>query len=260
MKTRLQIICLVCLSVLPGIAQLKKAVNPPAPGFDLAGSDGRAVQIADQVMAAMGGRAAWDDTQLISWNVNGVRKLVWDKWSGNVRVDNLHNDQTILLNINNGMGRVYRNGEEVTEPDSVAKYVRQGKQHWLIDSYWLLLPFRLKDTGVTLKYLGTEPTQTGQTADVLQLNLKQVNSGARYKVWVDKKTRLVTQWAHFANFADKQPLFTLPWANYAHYGNILLASNRGDQNLTDIMVFTGLPGEVFSDFTRTDLSRYSEPK
>ncbi|GAB3950286.1 hypothetical protein GCM10028805_28020 [Spirosoma harenae] len=262
MKTRLLVICLVWFSVLPGLAQLQKITNPPAPGFNLAGSDGQALLVADQVMAAVGGRAAWDDTQLIAWNVNGVRKLVWDKWSGNVRVDNLYDDQTILLNVNNGMGRVYRNGEELTEPDSVAKYVRQGRQHWLMDSYWLLLPFKLKDNGVTLKYLGTEPTQNGLPADVLQINLKQNNPvvDTRYKIWVDKKTRLVSQWAQYAKPTDKQPIFTLPWANYQQHGSILIASNRGDQKLTDIMIFTGLPGEVFSDFTRTDLSRYSEPK
>ena len=244
------------------LAQSRKAPNPPAPGFDVAGSDPRAVQIADEVMAAMGGRAAWDDIQLVAWNFDGVRKFVWDKWSGDVRVDNLHDDQTILLNINNNMGRVYRNGEEVIATDSVSKYVRQGKQNWINDSYWLLMPFRLKEAGVTLKYLGAELSRTGKATDVLQLTLKNgsLAPGARYKIWVDKKTRLVTQWAHFPKLTDKQPIFTLPWDDYEQHGDILLASDRGNLELTDIMIFTGLPGEVFSDFTRTDLSRYPEAK
>lgn len=253
---------LLWLSVAAVVAQVKKSPNPPVPGFDVAGSDARAVQIADAVMAAIGGREAWDETQLIAWNFDGLRKLVWDKWSGDVRVDNLLDDQTVLLNITNDMGRVFRDGEELTHPDSVTKYVRQGKRNWVNDSFWLLMPFKLKDTGVTLKYLGDEPTQAGKPAEVLQLTFKSASNapGSKYKVWVDKKSRLVTQWAQYAKVTDTEPLFTHPWDDYQPHGDLLLSGDRGNRDLTDIMVFTGLPGEVFSDFTRTDLSRYPQAK
>ena len=244
------------------MAQPTKPANSSAAGFDAAGSDARAIQLADAVMNAMGGRDAWNETQLITWSFAGARKFVWDKWSGDVRIDNLHDDQTVLLNINNDKGRVFRNGDELTNPDSVTKYVRQGKQHWVNDSYWLLMPFKLKDPGITLKYLGDDITQTGKPADVLQVTFKNGSAmpGNRYKLWVDKKLRLITQWAQYPKLTDQTPIFTLPWDDYQQHGGILLASNRGGRNITDIMVFTGLPGEVFSDFTRTDLSRYPQAK
>ena len=212
MKAVIGCLFLIWFSMTLVVAQLRRAPNPPAPGFDIAGSDPRAVQIADGVMAAM--------------------------------------------------GRVFRNGEELTNPDSVAKYVKQGKRNWLNDSYWLLMPFKLKDNGVTLKYLGDELTQAGKPADVLQLTFKNgpVASGSKYKVWVDKKSHLVSQWAQYPKLTDNDPLFTLPWDDYQTHGSILLSGERGDHDLTDIMVFTGLPGEVFSDFTRTDLSRYPQAK
>ena len=258
MKIAVRFLALLWLSVAVVTAQSKKVTNPPATGFDAAGSDARAVQIADAVMVAVGGREAWDETQLITWNFDGVRKIVWDKWSGDVRIDNLHDDQTILMNINNDMGRVFRNGEELTKPDSVAKYVKLGKRTWINDSYWLLMPFKLKDAGVTLKYVGDEPTQAGKPADILQLTFKNslAAPGSKYKIWVDKKSHLVSQWALYSKPTDKEPFFTLPWDDYQTHGDILLSGDRGDHELIDIMVFTGLPGEVFSDFTRTDLSRY----
>ena len=37
--------------------------NPPADGFDLENSDEAAMDIADEVMKAMGGRANWDQTR-----------------------------------------------------------------------------------------------------------------------------------------------------------------------------------------------------
>ena len=246
------------LGSVSGMAQSKKSPNPAAPGFDAAGSDARAVQVADEVMAAMGGRKAWDNTHLISWNFFGARQLIWDKWTGNVRVDNLKNDQTVLLNVNNDKGRVFRNGAEVIEPDSVAKYVKQAKAAWINDSYWLVMPFKLKDSGLTIKHIGEENTQDGKAADVLQLTFKGVGvtPDNKYKVWVDKASHLVWQWAYYPKFSDEKPGFTLPWIDYKKHGNILLSGERGQRDLTDIRVFTGLPGEVFSDFARPDLSRY----
>ena len=241
-------------------AQSKKSANPAAAGFDMAGSDAKAVQLADEVMRAMGGRKAWDNTHLIAWNFFGFRKLVWDKWTGDVRVDNLRDDQTVILNINNDKGRVFRQGVEVTDPDSVAKYVKAGKAAWINDSYWLVMPFKLKDSGVTLKYLGDDATKDGKPAEVIQMTFKNVGNTPdnKYKVWVDKTSHLVTQWAQYPKFTDEQPRFTLPWADYQKHGPILLSGERGERDLTDIRVFSGLPGEVFSDFTRPDLTRYPE--
>ena len=263
MKTRQLLLFFLIISASTGVAQSRKSANPPAPGFDMAGSDPKAVQIADAVMAAMGGRKAWDDTHLIAWNFFGFRKLVWDKWTGTVRVDNLRDDQTVLLNINTDKGRVFRDGKELTEPDSVAKYVKAGKAAWINDSYWLVMPFKLKDSGVTLKYLGdTTATKDGKPADLIQLTFKGVGvtPDNKYHVWVDKQSHLVTQWAHYPKYTDETPRFTLPWSDYQKHGSILLSGERGDRDLTEIMVFSGLPGEVFSDFTRTDFSRYPQAK
>ncbi|GAA4452390.1 hypothetical protein GCM10023189_15730 [Nibrella saemangeumensis] len=246
----------------PACSQNRKSANPPADGFDMAGSDPKAVQIADQVMEAMGGRANWDKTRLISWTFFGNRRLVWDKWTGNVRVDNLKDDQTILLNINTDKGRVFRNGKELTEPDSVTKYVKMGKGMWINDSYWLVMPFKLKDSGVTLKHLGDGKTQDGKDADLLQLTFKGVGNTPdnKYHVWVDKNSRLVSQFAYFPKYTDEQPRFVNPWTNYEKHGSILLSGKRGDREITDIRVFNGLPGEVFTSLDRTDLSRYPEAK
>ncbi|MEJ2086172.1 MAG: hypothetical protein P8Y44_10915, partial [Acidobacteriota bacterium] len=50
--------------------------NPPAPGFNAEASDDEAIVIADQVMEALGGRKAWDDTRYLTWNFFGRRRHV----------------------------------------------------------------------------------------------------------------------------------------------------------------------------------------
>lgn len=244
-----------------GFAQ-KKSPNPPADGFDIAGSDAKAIALADQVMENMGGRKNWDKTHYIAWNFFGNRKLIWDKWTGNVRVDNLRDDTSILLNINDGKGRVYKYGKEQTHPDSLAKYLKQGKGAWINDGYWLLMPFKLKDSGVTLKYLGDDKTQDGVEADVIQLTFKHVGNTPdnKYKVWIKKTNPMVWQWAYFPRYDAEKPGFIRPWTDYKKYGKIYLSGERGDRDLTDIMVFDQLPDTIFTDFKRPDLSQYQQAK
>ncbi|MBO0931352.1 hypothetical protein J2I48_10125 [Fibrella sp. HMF5036] len=238
---------------MPLLAQKKN--NPAAPGFDMAGSDKRAIQIADEVMAAQGGRKAWDQTRHIAWTFLGFRRLHWDKWTGNVRVDNLKNDQSVVLNINTDKGRVFRNGKEETQPDSVAKFVKAAKSAWINDSYWLLMPFKLKDSGVTLKDLGEAKTQDGQPADLLQMTFKGVGDTPqnKYQVWVDKTTRLVSQWAYYPKFSDEKPGFVLPWTDYKDYGKIKLSGKRGPRELSDIKVADTLPDAVYTLLDRPNL-------
>jgi len=230
------------------------AENPPMEGFNTAGSDPKAIQIADSVMVAQGGRKSWDATRYIAWNFFGARKLLWDKYTGDVRIENLKDDTKTLVNINTGKGKVFRNGAEITQPDSLAKYLQKGKEAWINDSYWLVMPFKLKDSGVTLKYLGEEKLPTGPDTDVLQLTYQNVGVTPenKYKVYVDKKSHLVTQWAYYEKAQDPVPAFVMPWLNYQTYGQIKLSGDRGQAKLTDIQVLEQVPETAFTSFEPVD--------
>ncbi|UZR94349.1 DUF6503 family protein [Chondrinema litorale] len=231
--------------------------NPPADGFNLSLSDEKAIEIADSVMSAMGGRKSWDDTRFISWNFFGARTLIWDKWTGYVRVENVQNDFKVLVNVNTLEGKVFKNGEEVTQPDSLQKYLNRGKEIWINDSYWLVMPFKLKDSGVTLKYVGEEIVMD-KPSDVLELTFQDVGVTPqnKYKVYIDKETNLVNQWAYFKSYEDEEPGFILPWKNYKKHGEILLSGDRGPRQLTDIEVFEELPESIFTSLDAVNLSQF----
>ena len=238
--------------------QKSESENPPMPDFNAQGSDAKAIEIADEVMKAQGGRKNWDHTHYIAWNFFGNRKLVWDKYTGNVRIENVKDDTKILVNVNDGKGKVYKNGAEMTHPDSVGKYLKEGKEAWINDSYWLVMPFKLKDSGLTLKYLGADTTQTGAKADVLRLTFQGVGVTPQngYKVYVDKQSHLVSQWAHYREANQAEPNFVMPWNDYQTYGKIKLSGDRGQSKITDIHVFDKLPDSIFTSFEPVDLSKY----
>ena len=225
--------------------------NPPAPGFRSELSDSAAIAWADRVMAAMGGRAAWDGSRYLSWNFFGRRRLLWDKEQGRVRIERPSDSLVVLLGPEYESGTCARHGTEMTEPDSLAKYLDLGRRIWINDSYWLAMPFKLKDSGVALRYFGADTTSTGASAEKLQLTFEEVGvtPDNKYWVWIDPQTDLVTEWAYFQSAADSLPAIVTPWQDYRRYGALLLSGDRGDRELSEIKVWTEAPPALFSDLT-----------
>ena len=230
------------------------ADNPPAPGFDAAGSDPKAIALADEVMAAMGGRANWDATRYITWRFFGFRLHVWDKWTGDIRFE--QDDLTVLMNIHSKEGRAFVAEKEISDPDTLAAKLDHGYRAWINDSYWLVMPYKLKDTGVTLHYRGLEATEDGRPAEVLELTFKDVGVTPqnKYAVWIDQESRLVTQWAFYREATDAEPRFTGPWTNWQRHGSILLSDGRGERQHTDVAVLDKLSRKVFTSPDPLDCS------
>jgi hypothetical protein len=221
---------------------------PPATGFDLDNSDAEAILIADEVMNAQGGYKNWINTHFISWTFFGRRTLTWDKFTGNVRIEmttDLKN--TIIVNIHTGEGKAEKDGVEITDKTELKALLEKGKSTWINDSYWLVMPFKLKDSGVTLKYLKTGKTEDGNDADILELTFKNVGDTPdnKYEIYVDKTSKLVSQWAFFKNYNETTPQFITPWNDYKQYGSVLLAGGRGKNSLTNIAVMESVKDGVF---------------
>lgn len=213
--------------------------NPPADGFNIEESDAEAIAIADEVMSAMGGRNSWDATNYLKWNFFNARRHVWNKRDHEVVIESLKDSIIIKMDLEDESGSVIYDGKNLTKADSLDKYLDLGKRWWINDSYWLVMPFKLKDSGVTLKYLGKDSTENGVLSDVLQLTFQDVGVTPqnKYHVYVDPDSRLITQWDYFGNFQDSLPRFSAPWTDYKQYGEILLSSGRGgDRMLTELEV------------------------
>ncbi len=224
--------------------------NPPAPGFHAEASDAQAIRLADSVMQAMGGRKAWDATRYLHWNFFGFRSLLWDKAAGKVRIESPNDNRIYLIDLRENTGKVQQEGETVTQADSLQKYVQRGKNIWINDSYWLVMPFKLKDSGVTLRYLGRDTTQSGAPAELLELTFDQVGSTPqnKYHVYVDPETYLVSQWDYFRNRQDSLPALSTPWRDYQRYGDIMLSGDRGQRQITEIKAPDSAPASAFESF------------
>ncbi|MEL6123779.1 MAG: hypothetical protein AAFR14_08655, partial [Bacteroidota bacterium] len=121
---------------------------------------------------------------------------------------------------------------------------------WINDSYWLVMPFKLKDSGVTLTYAGRDTTVDGRNAEVVSLVFDNVGVTPqnKYLVYVDDTSGLVSQWDYYPNATDSLPAFQSPWPEYKQYGEILLSGGaiRG-MRMTDIEVMKDVPANTFLD-------------
>ncbi len=258
---RFAVLLFVALLVATAISSLQAdEINPAAPGFDHEGSHAEAIAIADQVMEKMGGRQAWDDTRHLRWRFFGRRFHVWDKHTGDLRIEGVGRDDgepyVILMNLHSKAGRAWRSGEEIEAGQELTEMLESGEAAWINDSYWMFMPFKLKDSGVTLEDLGTGRMQDGRQARVVQLTFREVGRTPqnKYHVYVAEDSGLVEQWDYFASASDPEPGFQIPWHNWRRYGAILLSDNRGENAHTQLGVFDSLPTSVYTDPSPIDWS------
>lgn len=236
-------------------------INPAAPGFLAEESDTEALEIADRVMERLGGRTALDETRFVTWKFFGRRFHVWDRHTGDVRVEGTDRETeepyTILLNLHSKEGRAWKAGDEVTG-EALDELLENGESAWINDSYWLFMPYKLKDTGVALKSVGEGSMLDGRTAHVLELTFREVGRTPenKYHVYVGKDSDLVEQWDFYANADDPEPGFQVPWRNWRQRGSILLSDDRGRGQHSDIAIFEELPTTVFEGPEPVDLTQY----
>jgi len=213
-------------------------------------SDARAIEIARTVVERMGGRDAYEATRYVSWNFFGRRRHYWDRASGDLRLEfpTEEDRYVVLMNVNSNRGEAWKNGDPVEDAAEVDRLMKRSHEIWINDAYWMFMPYKLLDPGVTLKYGGRRETDEGRPAEVLELTFAEgvgYTPQNRYEVLVATESGLVEQWDFFADAADEEPRFRLPWARWQWFGGIMLATDHGQGADWDIAVHVELPRTVF---------------
>ena len=156
------------------------------------------------------------------------------------------------MNIHDRTGHAYANGEEILEVDP---WLAGAYRDWINAGYWLLMPYKLKDSGVTLGYKGETTLANGQEAHILTLKFDSVGLTPRnlYDIFVNKESGLVDQWSYYPNEASDEPAFITTWDGYKEYDGILIADNRTYLTssrvweITNLGVYSELSDAVFEN-------------
>ena len=213
----------------------------------------KAYRLAAASLEAMGGAEAYDKTRYLSWVFFGRRFHVWDKHTGNIRIE-YEDNKVILMNIHDKKGRAWENGVEITDAETLAERMTWGYQVWINDSYWLVMPYKLRDPGVNLVYTRDDKMADGNDAYVLTMTFNDVGVTPenKYEVFINKGTMLVSEFAYYQKAEDEKPQFNRPWQNWAKHYDIMLSDTRGELSMAPVMVHKGLPTSVFENPEATD--------
>lgn len=215
---------------------LAMATGPATTDATAASPDPKAAAIADQVLEALGGKAAWDATRFLRFDfaveVDGkpvmTRRHWWNKHDGRYRVEGKTKEgqaYLVLMNVNTKQGQAWLDGKQLAGDDE-KKYLEKGYGAWVNDMYWLLMPYKLKDPGVVLGYAG-EVKEKDAEWDKLALSFESVGLTPKDRYWafVNRKTQLVDRW-EFILQGQKGPASRFDWTGWQRKGSIMLAAER----------------------------------
>jgi hypothetical protein len=228
-------VAVLLLAVAPGLAC---AAEP---------SDPKATAIADKVMAQLGGKKKWDQLRGLKWTfgaevrdtVRGTpRRHTWDKYTGWHRVQGKNRqgqDFVVVHSLKDSTGAAWVAGQKI-EGDSLRTLIRFAYSTWINDTYWMLMPYKLRDPGVMLKYDG-RATVDGHEYDKLALSFDQVGEtpGDHYWVYVNPRTMRVERWDMVLQDAQPPPR-SYTWEGWEQKGGLWFPTAH--RNTDHVNVFT----------------------
>jgi len=205
------------LATLAALAVLAAAAPPAA-----AEAEPQARRVAERVVEALGGEAAWGNVRLVHFGFAGRRTHHWDLTTGRHRVEGETRDgerYLVIEHLDDRTGRAWVDGVEVAG-ERAAELLETAYGAWVNDTYWLLMPYKLLDPGVHLTHERTEEVG-GAVYDVLGLRFDAVGltPGDRYWAWVNRDTGLMDRWAYRLQSQpeDAEPTVWL-WQGWDWYG------------------------------------------
>ena len=202
-------------------------------------ADPVAAGVAKALTDAMGGQAAWDalpyvrfDFVVVSDGKERARfRHWWDKKHGRARVegpDDKGKMVAAIFNLSDRKGISFTDGMPDLDSTSIASHIQNGYERWVNDTYWLMMPFKLRDPGTHLKHARIETGESGQTYDVLELSFSSgvgLTPEDRYWLYVNRATHLVDRW-EFVLTGQKPPPQGSSWEEWTSVGSVRLSVLR----------------------------------
>ncbi len=265
--------CLALALLWAGCASDSSSPEPASPPLET-----KADSVAMQMYERLGGPSAWASAPYLRFNFgierNGAEQVVarhlWDRQSGDYRLEWSTGPDSAFVALFNvdafgdtageqggaQAGSVYLNGEPV---DSAATAQRMAEAHrrFVNDTYWLLAPLKVFDSGVNRRYVADS---SGATHDVITLTFGEVGltPGDQYWMYVNTETGRLDRWAyHLQGMLESAPPRFFDWTSYDTYttpeGPVQLAARKESMGgpvaiLTNALDLpASVPGDMFTD-------------
>jgi hypothetical protein len=239
-----------------------------APGVSTAGMDAPSAAVVQQLTDAMGGQKTWDNLPYFRFDFVAVRdgkeiarfRHWWDKRQGRCRVegpDDKGRNVTAIFNLKDRKGRSYTDGIIDNDSTNIANILKMGYERWVNDTYWVIMPFKLRDPGANVKHVRTERTEDGAEYDVLELSFDAgigLTPSDRYWLFVNRNSHLIDKWEYVLT-GQKPPPQAASWESWTTVGPIKLSLGRRFQGKPVMLRFENVSTPATMDETVFTYSR-----
>ncbi len=248
MRTPLVLVVSLSLAIgLPGCApEETEPIGDEEPSSGVASSpmatftDGDVQRVHDRMMEAMDPNGEYAKRRYLAftWLIQRAggeavgRSHRWDRWSGDVRVEGPTDQGTLVAVFNTNspdQGRVWVDGNEVLDA-SRSEWLGRAQGMHVNDAYWLVMPYKWTDPGVTTRYLGEESDDDGTIWEIVELSFDNVGRTPQnvYHAYISPASGLMERWAHYRT-ADAEPSYAV-WREWTSFGGARLPLDRALAN------------------------------
>jgi hypothetical protein len=203
--------------------------------------DPKAVAVAERTMTAMGGSDAFAAQRYLTFRFTVERDgqaspgwlHVWDRDTGRYVLEGTTREGKalrVVFNVNTHMGEAWLDTVKAAGEDS-SKYVEYAYARFINDTYWLLMPWKWMDPGVSLAYEGQQDVQ-GTPCDVVRLTFEGVGLTPNDSYWayVSVDSGLMIQWQYLLQDDEGNPgtgdRTTFRWEDWEDVGGGIRLSRR----------------------------------
>jgi hypothetical protein len=165
--------------------------------------DPKATELAEKTIQAMGGMDAWKGVSAIRFNFQvepkdqpaRAVKHLWDHKNGRDHVEGKTREGKAMVawvDLRTKQGEAWSDGQKL-QGDELKKAMDWAFSRWINDTYWMMMPFKMLDSGVTLKHEGEKDGY-----EILHLSFKNVGEtpGDQYWAYINKQTGLMDRWQY----------------------------------------------------------------
>jgi hypothetical protein len=197
--------------------------------------DQAAIALAQKTIAAMGGMDAWKNVRAIRFNFQvepkgqqpRAVKHLWDRQNSRDHVEGTIDGKATIawVDLRNKQGQAWTEGKKL-EGEALRKALDWANSRWINDTYWLIMPLKTLDSGVTLKT--AEDTGKHQ---ILHLSFSNVGEtpGDQYRAHINKETGLMDRWEYTLQDGTKGDW---NWVEWQSFGNLKLSKLKSKSDGT----------------------------
>ena len=241
----------VLVLLVTGCSQVNRGANAAATEIP---TDTAVARVHERMLAALGGRDGWARARYMEFDFvvlrNGQevsrRSHRWDRHRGDYRLRWMAGADTAVavFNANHAAaGTIRINGQDIEGAREDSLLTRAHAIH-INDSYWLIMPYKWRDPGVTLTSQGRQNDAQGKVWDVVKLTFANVGLTPQneYLAFVNPQTGLMERWHHFPRAGAQPAIFD--WNNWQRFGPILLATEKPSPDGATVIRFDNIRVET----------------